>query len=106
MICRIWRGWTTPENAAAYQRVLTEEVILGIEARDIEGIQRIQMMRRDLVDEVEFTTIMWWDSLDAIKGFVGDDIEAGHVPAKAQAVLKRWDERTAHYEIFGDREQA
>lgn len=106
MISRIWRGWTTPENADAYQRVLTEEVIPGIEARRIPGFQRIQMMRRDLGDEVEFATIMWWDSLDAIRGFVGDDIEVGHVPDNAQAVLKRWDQRSAHYEIFDDREQA
>ena len=106
MISRIWRGWTTPENADAYQRVLTEEVIPGIEARNIPGFQRIQMMRRDLGDEVEFATIMWWDSFDAIRGFVGDDIEVGHVPAVAQAVLKRWDQRSAHFEIFGDREQA
>ncbi len=105
MICRYWRGWTTPENANAYQRVLTEEVIPGIEARNIPGFQRIQMMRRDLGDEVEFATTMFWESLGAIKEFVGDDIEVAHVPAAAQAVLKRWDQRSAHYEVFSNREQ-
>lgn len=106
MICRYWRGWTTPENAEAYQSILTGEVIPGIEARKIDGFKRIEMMRRDLDDEVEFATIMWFDTLDAIKNFVGEDYEVAHVPAAAQAVLKRFDERSAHYEVFGQREQA
>lgn len=107
MICRYWRGWTTPENAGAYQAILVGEVIPAIESRRIEGFRRIEMMRRDLPDgEVEFATIMWFDSIDAVKKFVGDDHERAHVPAAARAVLKKFDERSAHYEVFGQRNQA
>ena len=106
MICRYWRGWTTPENADAYQRLLAEKIMPGIEARRIPGFLKYQMMRRDLGDEIEFATLIWFDSLDAIKKFVGDDAGKAHMPAAAQAVLKRWDERVAHYEIIEGTEQS
>ena len=105
MICRLWRGWTTPENADAYERIVRGEVIPGIEERRIAGFRHIDLMKRDLVDEVEFQTLMWFDSLDAIKAFIGEDFSASHVPQAARAVLKRFDERAAHYEVIDRREQ-
>jgi hypothetical protein len=62
-------------------------------------------MKRHLEDEVEFQTLMWFDSLDAIQAFMGNDYSVSHVPAAAQAVLKRFDERAAHYEVIERREQ-
>ena len=105
MICRIWRGWTTRDNAVAYEDLLRHTVIPGIEARSISGFRHIDMMRRDLADEIEFATIMWFDDLDAVKAFVGADHEVAHVPAAARAVLSRFDERAAHYDVFERREQ-
>ena len=104
-ICRLWRGWTTPENADAYERIVRGDVIPGIEARSIAGFRHIDLMRRELDDEVEFQTLMWFDSLEAIKAFMGDDYAVSHVPAAAQAVLKRFDERAAHFEVIDRREQ-
>ena len=105
MICRLWRGWTTLDNADAYERVVRGEVIPGIEARKIPGFFHIDLMRRDLGDEVEFQTLMWFDSLDAIVDFMGEDYAVSHVPAAAQAVLTRFDERAAHYEVVERRPQ-
>lgn len=105
MICRLWRGWTTFQNADAYERIVRGEVIPGIEARKIPGLRQIDLMRRDLGDEVQFQTLMWFDSLDSIKAFVGEDYSVSHVPAAAQAVLKRFDERAAHFEVIDRREQ-
>ena len=105
MICRLWRGWTTRENADAYERIVRGEVIPGIEARRIPGFCDIDLMKRDLGDEVEFQTLMWFDSLDAIKAFMGEDYSVSHVPAAAQAVLSRFDERAAHFEVLDRREQ-
>ena len=48
---------------------------------------------------------MWFDSLDAIKAFVGEDYSVSHVPAAAQAVLSRFDQRAAHFEVLDRREQ-
>lgn len=105
MICRIWRGWTTPRNAAAYQELLVTQVIPGIEGRGIAGFRHIDMMRREAGGEVEFATIMWFDDIGAIKAFVGEDYEVSHVPAAARAVLSRFDERALHYEVFDRRQQ-
>ena len=104
-VCRLWRGWTTLENADAYERVVRDEVIPGIEARRIAGFRHIDLMKRDVGDEVEFQTLMWFDSLDAIKAFIGEDYSVSHVPAAAQAVLSRFDERAAHFEVLDRREQ-
>lgn len=105
-ICRIWRGWTTHSNADAYQKIVWRQVIPEmIEARAIPGFRHIDLMRRDAGDEVEFATIMWFDSLDSIRAFVGEDYEASHVPPVARAVLSRFDERAAHYEVLDRRPQ-
>jgi hypothetical protein len=105
LICRLWRGWTTPENADTYQRIVNREVIPAIEERNIPGFRHIDLMRRDLGDEVEFQTLMWFDSLDAIKAFVGEDYAVSHVPDAARAVLKRFDSHAAHYEVIDRRAQ-
>jgi hypothetical protein len=105
MICRLWRGWTTPENAAAYEKVVRGEVIPGIEARRIPGFLHIDLMRRDDGDEVEFQTLMWFENLDAIRAFMGEDYATSHVPAAAQAALSRFDARAVHFHVLDRRSQ-
>jgi heme-degrading monooxygenase HmoA len=93
------------ENADAYERIVRNEVIPGIEARKIPGFRHIDLMKRDLGDEIEFQTLMWFDSLDAIKAFMGEDYSISHVPPEARAVLNSFDDRAAHYEVIDRREQ-
>ncbi|HEX7555224.1 MAG TPA: hypothetical protein VF338_01275 [Leptolinea sp.] len=99
MISRIWHGYTTKQNADTYENLLKEEIFVGIADRKITGFQGIQLFRRDVEDEVEFITIMWFESLEAVRIFAGNDYEAAVVPPKAQAVLKRFDARSQHYEV-------
>ncbi|MBC9718802.1 antibiotic biosynthesis monooxygenase [Streptomyces sp. TRM66268-LWL] len=101
MIVRIWRGWTTPENADAYESVVSTQVLPAIAARKLSGYHGAYLLRRPLAEgEVEFSTVMFFDSLDAVRQFVGEDYEVAHVPAEAQAVLARFDARSAHYETL------
>ncbi|MBI5580978.1 MAG: antibiotic biosynthesis monooxygenase [Deltaproteobacteria bacterium] len=102
MISRIWHGWTTPANAEAYEALLKEEIFAGIRGREIPGYRGIQLLRRDVRDEVEFITIMTFDTLDSVRNFAGIDLEAAVVPANARALLVRFDERSQHYEIRHD----
>jgi antibiotic biosynthesis monooxygenase (ABM) superfamily enzyme len=99
MISRIWHGWTTPGNAAIYERLLKEEIFVGIHSRKIPGFRSIQLLRRNAGDEVEFITIMVFDSLEAVRTFAGADYEAAVVPEKARAILSHFDSRSQHYEI-------
>ena len=103
MISRIWHGWTTPENAEVYERMLKEEIFVGIQDRHIAGFRSIQLLRRELAGEVEFVTIMLFDSLNAVREFAGEDYEACVVPPKARAVLSRFDLRSQHYELLVER---
>ncbi|MBE0692628.1 MAG: antibiotic biosynthesis monooxygenase [Aquamicrobium sp.] len=99
MIKRIWHGYTTPERADDYEALLRAEVIKGIEGKAIPGFRRIEVLRRPLADEVEFITIMEFETLDSVKAFVGEDYEACYVPDEARKILKRFDERSQHYEL-------
>lgn len=99
MVVRIWHGWTTPANADVYERMLKEEIFVGIRGRGIRGFRGIELLRRDVGPEVEFVTIMDFDSIDAVREFAGEDYEACVVPPKARAVLARFDTRSQHYEL-------
>lgn len=107
MICRLWRGWATTANADAYERIVRGEVIPGIEAMRIPGFRSIELLRRPLrgEDRVEFTTLMWFDSLDDVRNFTGADYEVSHVPPAARAVLDAFDARAAHFDVLERREQ-
>ena len=98
-IKRVWHGWTTPENADTYQRLLHDEVFPGIEAKAIAGFRRIELLRRDAGDEVEFMTIMTFDSIQNVIDFQGPDYARAYVPEAAQKVLKHWDRTSAHYDV-------
>lgn len=99
MISRIWHGWTTPADADAYASLLENEIFVGIQNRQIRGFRGIQLLRRNLGAEVEFVTIMWFDSLESVRAFAGEDYEAAVVPPKARALLSRFDHRSQHYEV-------
>ena len=91
MITRIWRGWTTPENADAYQRIVSQEVLPGIAARNLDGYHGAYLLRRDLGGEVEFATMMLFDSLEQVRGFAGEDYEVMRLHGmgpKAMRVLR------------------
>ena len=98
MISRIWHGWTSRENAAAYEALLRSEVLPGIANRSIRGLQGAHLLRRDVPEGVEFVTILWFDAIEAVREFAGEDAEAAVVPEKARRLLTRFDARSQHYE--------
>ena len=100
MIARVWHGWTTLENASAYEALLLSEVLPGIARKGIPGYHGAHVFRRDHGDEVEFVTTMWLDSLESVIAFVGEDYAAAYVPDEARALLERFDDRSAHYEVL------
>jgi heme-degrading monooxygenase HmoA len=102
LISRIWHGYTTSPNADAYESLLKKEIFVGIQNRNIEGYKGIQLFRRDLDTEVEFITIMWFDSIDGVRAFAGADYETSVVPPKARKLLSRFDESSQHYEVKVD----
>lgn len=100
MIARIWHGWTTPENTESYERLLEETIFPKIAAKEIEGYKKIQLLRRSLDNEIEFITVMWFDSWDAVKEFAGEEYQQAYVPQEAQKLLSRFEKQSKHYEII------
>jgi heme-degrading monooxygenase HmoA len=100
VISRIWHGQTSRENAAAYEELLRAEILPGIASRRIRGLQGAHLLRRDVAEGVEFVTILWFESLDAVREFAGEDYEASVVPEKARRLLSRFDARAAHYDTL------
>ncbi len=99
MISRIWHGWTSLANADAYEALLKAEIFTSIKNRQISGYKGIHLFRRSLNTEVEFVTVMWFDSIKAVRTFAGEDYEVAVVPPKARALLSRFDGRSQHYEV-------
>jgi heme-degrading monooxygenase HmoA len=100
MIVRIWHGWTNRQNASAYEQLLKKEVFINIFNRQIEGFQKIELLKREQSIEIEFITIMWFDSWEAVKSFAGKEYEKAVVPPKAQELLLRYDTVSQHYELL------
>jgi len=57
-------------------------------------------LRRELGSEVEFVTILLWESLEALRNFAGPNYEVAVVPPERRKVLSRFDERASHYEVI------
>ena len=97
MIARIWHGRARPEHADSYEALLKPEVLPGI--GKVEGYKGSYLMRREVGDEVEFITIILWDSIDAVRAFAGPDYETSIIPEERRKYLSQHDAKAAHYEI-------
>jgi heme-degrading monooxygenase HmoA len=98
MIARLWHGWTTRHDADAYEALLRSKILPGI--RRVPGYRGAHLLRRDAeAGEVEFVTITWFDSLDAVRTFAGPDYTTAVIPPEARSLLSRYDRTSVHYEL-------
>lgn len=98
MIARIWKGWTTIDNAREYERVF-RDVVLPEVTRGVPGYKGANLLKHPAGDEVEFTTIFWFERLEDVKTFAGDHFERAVVPAPARAVLLRYQDSVQHHQV-------
>jgi len=97
MIARIWHGYTTLPHADAYEATLRAEILPGI--KEVRGYLGCYILRRPSGDEVEFVTILLWESLAALEAFAGPNYELAIVPAERRKFLLHYDQRSAHYQV-------
>jgi heme-degrading monooxygenase HmoA len=101
VIARIWRGWTAPGDADAYEHFLRTRMFPSIHR--VPGYLGADLLRSDGTDEIAFVTITRFESLEAVKAFAGEDYERAVVETEARRLLSRFDERSEHYEVVIDR---
>jgi heme-degrading monooxygenase HmoA len=100
MIARIWRGWAPQATAGDYQHHYESKVSEHL--RGVSGFRGAQLLRQDQGQEVMFTSITWFTSIEAVRGFAGDDYERAVVEETARQALSRWDEQVSHNEVVVD----
>ena len=98
MIARIWHGWTKPADATAYEKLLRDEIFPSIAARNIEGYRGAELFVREDGYEVEFITLLRFDSMDAVTEFAGPDASKPVIFPKAEVLITRMEE-ARHYRI-------
>jgi heme-degrading monooxygenase HmoA len=100
MICRLWHGWTTREDAAAYEAYLRDELYPHLDAElSQDGYRGHNVLRSEVGEEVEFVTLTWFDSLEAVQGFAGPHYERPVITETAAALLKRYDSKARHFDL-------
>lgn len=97
MIARHWRGWTEPQNADPYERLLKETVLPGL--RKIPGYRGGYVLRFEADGETEFVVINFFDSLDAVKSFAGPDYTVAVFEPEARRLLSKIEPIARHYEV-------
>ena len=97
MVARVWHGYTRPEHADSYEAMLKPELLPGISK--VKGYKGSYLLRRNVGDEVEFITIMLWESIDAIRAVAGKDYETAVIPEERRKYLERYNAKAAHYEV-------
>ena len=98
MIARIWRGWTKPTDAKTYEDMLRNEIFPSIAARNISGYHGAELFIREDGNEVEFVTVLRFDSMEAVKEFAGADESKPVIFQKAETLITRM-EQARHYRI-------
>ena len=97
MIARLWRGWTSMENANAYERLLREQVLPGLQ--QIDGYRGGYILRNDSNNEVEFVVMNLFDSLEAVRAFAGPDYTVPVFEPEARQLLSKVEPLARHYEV-------
>jgi len=97
MVARHWRGWTTAENADAYESLLKARVLPALS--EIKGYRGGYILRKDNSVETEFVVVNLFDSLEAIKSFAGQDYATPVFEPEAKALLSHIEPVATHYEV-------
>ena len=101
MIARVWRGWTTADDADGYEGHLKPELLPGLSK--VPGFRGSYLLRKAAGEEVEFVTIILWDSIEAVRAMTGQDYERAVIPEERKKYLQRFEQRAAHFEVVAQR---
>src|SRR4051812_24040448 len=98
MIARIWRGWTAAADADTYVDYLQATGLK--EYRETPGNRGAWLLRRVDSGRAEFLTLTFWDDMDAVRRFAGDEPErAVYYPEDERFLVDRED-TVSHFDLI------
>jgi len=100
MIARIWHGWTKVEDFEAYSEFMKERAIPDY--RKTEGFVKLVFLRNIRENVSHFTLITFWENLEVIKNFAGEDFEQAKYYPEDENFLLEFEEKVTHYEVFAE----
>ena len=100
MIARIWHGRTKVEDYEAYTEFLKERAIPDYQ--ETEGFVKLIFLRNIQENAGHFTLITFWENLEVIKNFAGEDFEKAKYYPEDENFLLEFEEKVTHYEVFAE----
>lgn len=97
-VARRWHGRTPASLADEYARYLYEEGVRKLRA--IEGNLGVQVLRQSRGEIVEFTTISYWESREAIQAYAGKDIARTHHLPRDPEYLLELEPAVEHFDVL------
>ena len=97
MIVRKWRGWADKDRANGYLQHFAAHVQAKLDT--VRGYRRALVLTREQGGETEIVTMTFFDRLEDVKGFAGEQYEVAIVDPVAQALLSRYEKTVNHFEV-------
>jgi heme-degrading monooxygenase HmoA len=98
MIARIWHGATPICKGDEYLKLMREVAIPDY--RSAPGNKGAYVLWRTEGDKAHFLTLTFWESLEAIRTFAGDDVQKAKYYDFDVDFLVELEPSSAHYETF------
>jgi heme-degrading monooxygenase HmoA len=95
----MWHGRVPTNKARAYRDFVNQKAIPDY--RSVQGNVSVHILEREEGDITHFITLTFWDSLEAIRGFAGDDLERAKYYPEDNDFLLEFEPRVVHYEVVG-----
>ena len=99
MIVRMWHGRVPTSKAGAYRAFTNERAIPDYQS--VEGNISVHILERQEGEVTHFITLTFWENLEAIEGFAGEDVEVAKYYPEDQDFLLEFEPRVVHYEVVG-----
>jgi len=99
MIARMWHGRVPSSKAAAYRAFVTGRAIPDY--RSVPGNLSVHILEQADGNITHFVTLTFWEGLDAVRGFAGEDVDAAKYYPEDADFLLEFEPRVMHYDVVG-----
>jgi len=99
MVVRMWHGRVPAAKAQRYREFLNARAIPDY--RSVPGNVSAYVLERLDGPVTHFITMTFWDSMTAIQGFAGNDLQVAKYYPEDRDFLLEYEPTVVHYEVVG-----